>query len=54
MVFSSLTFVFLFLPTVLLLYPLMPKKIKNLFLFSVSLFYYFLGGGGGINIVYFF
>ena len=46
MVFSSLTFVFLFLPTESLFYPILHKKIKILFLFSVSLFTHFSGGGG--------
>ncbi len=40
MVFSSLIFLFAFLPTVLLLYFSAPKKLKNGVLFVVSLFFY--------------
>ena len=40
MVFSSLLFLFRFLPAVLILYYLAPKKYKNLVLFIVSLIFY--------------
>ena len=40
MVFSSLIFLFAFLPTVLLLYFSAPKSLKNGVLFAVSLFFY--------------
>ena len=43
MVFSSLLFLFRFLPIVLLLYFLAPGKLKNLVLFLVSLFFYAWG-----------
>ncbi len=40
MVFSSLTFWFFYLPLVLLLYYAVPKKIRNIVLFGVSLAFY--------------
>ena len=43
MLFSSLTFLFLFLPVVLTGYYLLPKKAKNLWLLASSLFFYFYG-----------
>lgn len=43
MVFSSLLFLFLFLPAVLLLYYFSPRKMKNLVLFLASLFFYAWG-----------
>lgn len=43
MVFSSLLFLFLFLPAVLLLYYLSPWRIKNLMLFLASLVFYAWG-----------
>ena len=43
MVFSSLTFMFVFLPIVLLLYYVMPKKLKNLFIFISGLVFYAWG-----------
>ena len=43
MVFSSLTFLFLFLPVTLLLYYIVPKKIKNLVLLVMSLIFYAWG-----------
>ncbi|MEA5050228.1 MAG: MBOAT family O-acyltransferase [Oscillospiraceae bacterium] len=43
MVFSSLLFVFQFLPIALLLYYISPKKLKNLTLFVVSLVFYSWG-----------
>ncbi len=43
MVFSSLTFLFYFLPVVLILYYIVPKKFKNLILFISSLVFYFIG-----------
>ncbi|MGM7634126.1 MBOAT family O-acyltransferase [Bacillus sp. Hm123] len=43
MVFSSLFFVFLFLPTVLLLYFIFPFKLKNLILLGFSLVFYAWG-----------
>lgn len=43
MVFSSLTFLFYFLPIVLLLYYIVPKKLRNLILFISSLVFYFIG-----------
>lgn len=47
MVFSSFTFLFIFLPALLLIYFLIPKKfreIKNLVLLAFSLFFYAYGG----------
>ncbi|MCD8095271.1 MAG: MBOAT family protein [Ruminococcus sp.] len=43
MVFSSLVFLFAFLPAVLLLYFVVPKRLKNLTLFVVSLVFYAWG-----------
>ena len=43
MVFSSLIFLFAYLPAVLLIYYVTPKKGKNLALFLVSLFFYAWG-----------
>lgn len=43
MVFSSLLFLFLFLPVVLILYYCSPRRIRNLILFLTSLFFYAWG-----------
>ena len=43
MLFSSVFFLFTFLPIVLVIYTLLPKKNKNLFLFLASLFFYAWG-----------
>jgi len=43
MVFSSINFLFYFLPVVLLLYFTVPFKVKNLVLLISSLFFYFYG-----------
>jgi len=43
MVFSSITFLYYFLPILLLVYFLMPSKFKNLVLFIFSLLFYFYG-----------
>ena len=43
MVFSSITFLFYFLPIVLIGYQIVPKKFQNLFLFISSLFFYAWG-----------
>ena len=40
MVFSSLLFLFVYLPIVLLIYYICPRKIRNLFLFVVNLVFY--------------
>ncbi|MBR5112691.1 MAG: MBOAT family protein, partial [Clostridia bacterium] len=40
MVFSSLIFMFVFLPVVLLVYYLLPKKFRNFFLLIADLFFY--------------
>ena len=40
MVFSSLPFLFFYLPVVLLIYKLSPLKLRNLFLLIASLFFY--------------
>ncbi len=42
-VFSSLLFIFIFLPAVLGGYYLLPEKSKNFFLLLVSLFFYYVG-----------
>jgi len=43
MVFSSITFLFYFLPIVLGIYYLVPNKIKNIVLLLASMFFYFYG-----------
>lgn len=43
MVFSSITFLFYFLPIVLLIYYIIPNKFKNIVLLIASLFFYFYG-----------
>lgn len=43
MLFSSITFLFYFLPLLLIIYFIVPKKFKNLVLFIFSLFFYFYG-----------
>ena len=45
MVFSSITFIYYFLPIVLILYFIIPNKLKNLCLLLSSLFFYFYGAG---------
>ena len=43
MVFSSITFLYYFLPIVLLIYFIVPNKFRNLVLLISSLFFYFYG-----------
>jgi len=43
MLFSSIPFLFYFLPAVLLIYFIMPRKLKNAVLLFFSLFFYFWG-----------
>ncbi len=43
MLFSSITFIYYFLPVLLIIYFLVPKKYKNLVLLAASLLFYFLG-----------
>ena len=43
MVFSSITFLFAFLPAVLIVYYIAPKKLRNLVLFLFSLVFYAWG-----------
>ena len=43
MVFSSITFLYYFLPILLLIYFIVPFKFKNLVLFIFSLLFYFYG-----------
>ena len=43
MLFSSLVFLFLFLPTTIFLYYISPRKLRNLVLLSFSLFFYAYG-----------
>ena len=55
MVFSSVIFIFLFLPVVLILYRLIPRDritIQNLFLFLVSSVFYFYGEQTNILILF--
>jgi len=44
MVFSSITFVCFFLPIMIIVYYILPKKVRNLFLLLGSLFFYAWGG----------
>ena len=43
MVFSSIVFLFVFLPLVLVLYYVIPPKLRNIFLLAASLFFYYWG-----------
>lgn len=43
MLFSSIPFLYFFLPATIILYALAPKKLKNFVLLAVSLFFYFWG-----------
>ena len=43
MVFSSLSFLIIFLPLVLLTYYIVPKTLKNIVLLIYSLLFYFIG-----------
>ena len=43
MLFSSISFLYYFLPIVLAIYFILPNKAKNLVLFLASLFFYFWG-----------
>ncbi len=53
MVFSSITFLFLFLPAVLLLYLLCPARLRNGLLLVVSLFFYAWGERWYVGILLF-
>ena len=43
MLFSSITFIYFFLPILLITYFIVPKKFKNFTLLIFSLLFYFLG-----------
>ena len=43
MIFSSITFLFYFLPVLLIVYYLVPKKAKNIVLLVSSMLFYFVG-----------
>ena len=43
MIFSSITFIYFFLPLLLITYFLVPKKMRNIILLIFSLIFYFLG-----------
>ena len=43
MVFSSIPFLFIFLPVVLIVYHILPKKARNLFLLAANLIFYAYG-----------
>ena len=43
MLFSSITFIYYFLPLLLLIYFITPKKYRNIPLLAFSLLFYFLG-----------
>ena len=43
MIFSSITFLFYFLPVLLIIYYAVPKKFKNIILLIASMLFYFVG-----------
>jgi len=43
MLFSSITFIYYFLPLLLITYFIVPSKFKNIILLIFSLLFYFLG-----------
>ena len=43
MLFTSISFLYYFLPIVLAIYFIVPKKAKNFILFVASMFFYFYG-----------
>ncbi len=43
MIFSSITFLFYFLPVLLVIYYLVPKRVKNIVLLIASMLFYFVG-----------
>lgn len=51
MLFSSITFLYAFLPVVLVLYFAAPKKLKNFVLLAASLFFYYFGERTYISIM---
>lgn len=51
MVFSSEIFLFFYLPVVLVVYYLLPKKYRNVWLIFVSLFFYAYGAGNVVFIL---
>jgi len=51
MEFSSLIFIFVFLPICLLWYYVIPRKTRNLFLLLASVFFYFWGGGSAVVVL---
>ncbi len=51
MVFSSNLFLFAFLPLCLLVYNLLPRSVRNLFLFVASTFFYMWGSGSVVVIL---
>lgn len=53
MVFSSITFLFYFLPIVLVVYYLSPDKIKNYVLLISSIVFYFIGDAKNILLMFF-
>lgn len=53
MVFSSISFLFYFLPITLLIYNIVPKKLRNTILLIASLFFYFYGEPKYITVLLF-
>ena len=51
MLFSSVTFLYAFLPIVLVLYFIVPRKLKNAVLLAASLFFYYFGERTYISIM---
>lgn len=53
MLFSSITFLFIFLPVVVIVYYLLPKKIHNNFLLLASIVFYAFGEPKYLPIMFF-
>lgn len=51
MTFASIPFLFAFLPTVILLYLVVPKRFHNALLLTASIFFYFWDGGGYVALL---
>ena len=43
MLFTNISFLYYFLPVLIIIYFIMPKKIKNIILFLASMIFYFYG-----------
>ena len=43
MLFTNISFLYYFLPVLIIIYFIMPKKFKNIILFLASMIFYFYG-----------